>query len=182
MRDPSKTNTTCLTHATHLFPQVLEAAKRQNFTTGMVVTSRITHASPAAFASHVYDRDLEDRIAEQLVGGTPLGRTVDILLGGGACWFQPNTTTGSCREDGIDVFADAEANGYSVFQDRAGFDALGGGKNATLPFLGLFTPSHMSYEVDRNATKEPSLAGEFSDQKLRIDRQLTITSLSTSQR
>jgi alkaline phosphatase len=138
---------------------VLEAAKAQGFTTGMVVTSRITHASPAAFASHTYDRDLEDRIAEQLIGGTPLGHTVDLLLGGGSCWFQPNTTTGSCREDGEDVFADAAANGYKVFQDRAGFDALGGGHNVTLPILGLFTPSHMSYEVDRNATKEPSLAG-----------------------
>ena len=67
-------------------------------------------------------------------------------------------------------------NGYNVFTDRAGFDALKGGKAkaATKPYLGLFTRSHMSYEVrmsvardmtemltqcqiDRDPAKEPSL-------------------------
>lgn len=128
----------------------------------MVVTSRITHASPAAFGSHVYDRDLEGIIASQLIGNTPLGHTVDILLGGGKCYFEPNTTETSCRDDATDLFADAAGKGYNVFTDRAGFDALDSGANAALPFLGLFTSSHLSYEVDRNATKEPSLTGASS--------------------
>ncbi|KAL7416904.1 alkaline phosphatase [Mrakia frigida] len=139
---------------------VLEAAKAQGYKTGMVVTSRITHATPASFGSHSYDRDLESIIADQLIGGTPLGHTTDLMLGGGLCFFQPNTTDfpKSCRPDQINAIDQAKDNGYNFFSSRAGFDALDGGKNATLPFMGLFTSSHMSYEVDRNASVEPSLS------------------------
>ena len=61
---------------------VLEAAKRGGYVTGMVVTSKVTDATPACFASHVLDRDYENAIAEQLIGNGPLNRTVDLLFGG----------------------------------------------------------------------------------------------------
>ena len=89
---------------------------------------------------------------------------------------MPNSTSGSSRPDGVDVFEYARKQGYNVFTDRAGFDALKGGKAkaATKPYVGLFTRSHMSYEVrmsvardmtemltqcqiDRDPAKEPSL-------------------------
>ncbi|CAE6461827.1 unnamed protein product [Rhizoctonia solani] len=136
---------------------VLEAAKRAGLKTGLVVTSRITHATPASFASHIYDRDQEDIIAEQLIGDQPLGPVVDLMLGGGLAFFWPNTTTGSSRKDSRDLIAEAKKAGYNAFTNRAGFDALGGGKSAKLPYLGLFTPGHMSYEVDRDPKAEPSL-------------------------
>lgn len=74
---------------------VLEAAKRAGYTTGMVVTSRITHATPASFASHIYDREMEPEIAEQIVGDQPLGRVTDLLLGGGLSmfWCVPISTS-----------------------------------------------------------------------------------------
>ncbi|KAF8671470.1 Alkaline phosphatase [Rhizoctonia solani] len=134
---------------------VLEAAKRAGYTTGMVVTSRITHATPASFASHIYDREAEPTIAEQIVGDQPLGRVADLLLGGGLS--MPNTTTGSSRKDGRDLLAEAKKAGFNVFTTRTGFDALKGGKSAKLPYMGLFTASHMSYEVDRDPAVEPSL-------------------------
>ncbi|CAE6472144.1 unnamed protein product [Rhizoctonia solani] len=136
---------------------VLEAAKRAGLKTGLVVTSRITHATPASFASHIYDRDQEDIIAEQLIGDQPLGPVVDLVLGGGLAFFWPNTTTGSSRKDSRDLIAEAKKAGYNAFTNRAGFDALGGGKSAKLPYLGVFTPGHMSYEVDRDPKLEPSL-------------------------
>ncbi|KAI0681825.1 alkaline-phosphatase-like protein [Earliella scabrosa] len=138
---------------------VLEAAKAAGFKTGLVATSRITHATPASFGSHVWSRDAEHLIAPQLVGNTPLGPSVDLLLGGGYGFFLPNTTSGSSRPDDFDVLEYARKQGYNVFTDRAGFDALKGGKAkaATKPYLGLFTRSHMSYEVDRDPAKEPSL-------------------------
>jgi len=115
--------------------------------------------SHPGFIAHIYDRDLEAQIAELEVGeGHPMGRVVDILLGGGLCFFLPNTTTGSCREDTKDVLKIARQNGYNAFTDRAGFDALKNGTNATQPYLGVFTSGHMSYEVDRNNSREPSLA------------------------
>ena len=61
---------------------VLEAAKRQGYLTGMVVTAKVTDATPACFASHVIYRDYENRIAEQLIGNNPLNQTVDLLFGG----------------------------------------------------------------------------------------------------
>lgn len=61
---------------------ILEAAKRQGYMTGMVVTSKVTDATPACFASHVDNRFKENTIAEQLVGDTPLNRTVDLIFGG----------------------------------------------------------------------------------------------------
>ncbi|CAE6428026.1 unnamed protein product [Rhizoctonia solani] len=141
---------------------VLEAAKRAGLKTGLVVTSRITHATPASFASHIYDRDQEDIIAEQLIGDQPLGPqyqyerapTFSHNLPG---ILRPNTTTGSSRKDSRDLIAEAKKAGYNAFTNRAGFDALGGGKSAKLPYLGLFTPGHMSYEVDRDPKVEPSL-------------------------
>ncbi|ETK83993.1 hypothetical protein L915_10978, partial [Phytophthora nicotianae] len=42
---------------------VLEAAKARGMVTGMIVTCRVTHATPASFAAHVLDRDSEDDIA-----------------------------------------------------------------------------------------------------------------------
>ncbi|QRV78782.1 alkaline phosphatase [Ceratobasidium sp. AG-Ba] len=136
---------------------VLEAAKLAGYTTGLVVTSRITHATPASFSSHIFDRDAEPEIAEQITGDQPLGRVVDLALGGGLQMFWPNTTTGSVRKDNRDLLVEAKRAGFNVFTTRAGFDALQGGRSAKLPYMGLFTPSHMSYEIDRDPKLEPSL-------------------------
>ncbi|RPB01680.1 alkaline phosphatase-like protein [Choiromyces venosus 120613-1] len=132
---------------------VLEAAKLKGYMTGLIVTSRITHATPASYVAHIYDRDKEANIALQEIGYThPLGRTVDILLGGGKCYFTPKSTASSCRKDGIDALAIAKTLGYTIIEDRAAFD-----KDVKLPYLGLFTQDHMSYEIDRDPKKEPSL-------------------------
>ena len=71
-------------------------------------------------------------------------------------FFIPNTTTGSTRPDRTDVLAYARQQGYNVILDRAGFDALqsGDGVNATKPYIGLFTNSHMSYEVGAKERSE----------------------------
>ncbi|ORX73579.1 alkaline phosphatase-like protein, partial [Linderina pennispora] len=144
---------------------VLEAAKLQGYKTGLVTTSRITHATPASFAAHVVDRDMEGLIAQHEIGDNVLGNKVDLLLGGGLCFFQPNTTKGSCRTDTLDAWKLAQTKGYSTFSDRASFDALK--TSAKLPLLGLFTSGHMSYEIDRDAAKEPSLA-EMATKALNI--------------
>ncbi|KAI9750843.1 MAG: pre-mRNA-splicing factor 8 [Chaenotheca gracillima] len=138
---------------------VLEAAKKAGYMTGLVVTTRITDATPACFAAHVNTRDQEDRIAEQEVGEYPLGRVVDLMLGGGRCHFLPNTTDGSCRHDDKDVVALAKNKGFSYVDDRSGFDGLDGGNAVSLPLLGLFARTDIPYEVDRRNQNDiyPSL-------------------------
>lgn len=129
---------------------VLEAAKKAGYMTGLVVTTRITDATPACFAAHVNMRTEEDRIAEQMVGEHPLGRVVDLMFGGGRCHFLPNSTVeSSCRADGRDIVGLAKKNGFNYVSDRAGFDNLKGGAGVDLPMLGLFADTDIPYEIDR---------------------------------
>ena len=72
---------------------VLEAAKLAGYLTGLVVTTRITDATPASFSSHVDYRWQEDLIATHQLGGYPLGRVVDLLMGGGRSHFYPVSYT-----------------------------------------------------------------------------------------
>ena len=129
---------------------VMEAAKRAGYLTGLVVTTRVTDATPACFASHANKREYEDMIAEQEIGNYPLGRTVDLILGGGRCHFLPNTTSGSCRADDHDVVAMARKNGFNYINNREDFDNLGKtGSGVKLPFLGLMADRDIPYEIDR---------------------------------
>lgn len=125
---------------------ILEAAEARGMATGMVATSRITHATPAAFAAHVRDRDDEETIATQM-----MTRGIDLLLGGGAQFFRP-VSAGGKRRDGRDLLAEARERGATVLE---GPGALRGA--ARLPVLGLFAESHLSYELDRDSTAQPSL-------------------------
>ncbi|KAH9876721.1 hypothetical protein J1614_003853 [Plenodomus biglobosus] len=143
---------------------ILEAAKSEGFKTGLVVTSVINHATPACYSAHVADRDSYEQIAEQQIGYShPLGPQVDILMGGGRCYFKPQSDPTSCREDDIDLFGYAEKKGYHVMQDRMSFDQFANGNltaNATdLPYIGLFADEGMMYNIDhmQQPSVEPSL-------------------------
>jgi len=140
---------------------VLEAAKRAGYHTGLVVTTDITDATPACFASHVDRREQNDDVALQEVGEGVLGRTVDLILGGGRCRFLPGSVEGGCRADDIDVTRIArEKHGWTYADSRAGFDALALGKNVSLPLLGLFADGDVPFEIDRRnmADVYPSLS------------------------
>ncbi|RHZ74902.1 hypothetical protein CDV55_107816 [Aspergillus turcosus] len=138
---------------------VLEAASLAGYKTGLVVTTRITDATPACFASHVNLRQYEDQIAEQEIGEHPLGRVVDLIFGGGRCHFLPNSTDGSCRADDRDLVSVAKEKGFSYLDDRKGFDSLNGGSEAKLPLLGLFAEKDIPFEIDRRNQNDvyPSL-------------------------
>lgn len=117
-----------------------------------------------AYSAHSADRNAYPQIASQQVGYShPLNQSVDVLLGGGRCYFKPEGQSGSCREDDIDLFGYAEERGYYVAQNRSAFDALDLGLgNVRLPILGLFNDNDLSYEIDRKQqdedVQEPSLS------------------------
>ena len=114
---------------------LLEAAEERGMATGIIVTSRLTHATPATFSSHVPSRDMETEIAAQ-----QLTQGIEVLMGGGKQRYGPH-------------LAAAEGAGYHIVTDRAGFDAIDG-----TPVLGLFTDSDMTFEIDRDPALEPSLS------------------------
>ena len=64
---------------------VLERAEVRGMATGLVATSSIVHATPAAFAAHVPDRYQYQEIAAQIAGSE-----IDVLLGGGRQYFDPS--------------------------------------------------------------------------------------------
>ena len=140
---------------------LLELAKAAGRATGVVTTTRVTHATPAATYAHLCHRDGENAIAAQLVpGGTgfndKLADGVDVVLGGGWQHFHAKgNAAGSSRTDTRDLVAEMKAKGYSVVTDRAG---LVGTPTTTSRLLGLFTRGHMNYDLDRDPAAEPSLA------------------------
>lgn len=127
---------------------LLEAARDRGLATGLVATSRITHATPAAFAAHELDRNSESDIARQM-----LDQHLDVMFGGGRRWFLPETA-GGARNDRRDLLAESAARGVTIVDSPAGLARLD-----RLPAIGLFTADHMSFEIDRDPSEEPSLAG-----------------------
>lgn len=141
---------------------LLEIAKSKGIATGVVTTTRVTHATPAATYSHVCHRDAENTIAAQLAPATTdkgyndkLLDGVDVVLGGGRQFFQPSTTGGK-RTDGRDLIAEMKAKGYSYVSNQTDLNAFT--PTATSKLLGLFSSSHMNYDLVRNGTGEPSLS------------------------
>lgn len=130
---------------------VLEAAKKAGYLTGLVVTTRITDATPACFAAHANRREYEDLIAEQLIGHYPLGRVVDLIIGGGRCHFLPNSTSDSCRNDDKDLVAMAQDEGFHYVDNRQSFDDLNAKveDGIDLPLLALLASTDIPYEIDR---------------------------------
>lgn len=79
-----------------------EAAERAGWRTGLIATSRIVHATPAAFASHRKNRRSYEAIARDMVASN-----VDVMLGAGWKFFNE-------REDGEDLLAKMRGQGYTV--------------------------------------------------------------------
>ena len=130
---------------------VLEAAEARGLATGLVATSRITHATPASFAAHVAQRSEEPEIAAQLAASD-----VDLLFGGGRGFFttRPMGDSGPATVDAMRSPAAVMGGaGWTVAVDRAGYDAI-----TSLPAAALLADSHLAYEIDRDETDEPSLA------------------------
>lgn len=138
---------------------VLEGARLQNKSTGLVATSQISHATPAAFACHIEDRGFDDDITEHIVYNS-----VDVVFGGGARFLLPSgetytTTFGDTwsgkRADGenlLDVLTD---RGYAFVDNRTDMMSL-----TSAPVWGMFDDSHMDPELDRDDLHptQPSLA------------------------
>ncbi len=154
-----------------LLPRTIaEIAKAKGMSVGVVTTTRITHATPAAVYGHVPNRNWEgadkaypmaDRaagcadLATQLIDFAPGG--IDLAMGGGRARFLP-LKSGGLRDDGVDLVARWQArfpDGHYVV-DQKGLTALNA--SAAGPVLGLFNDDHLNYEADRDRGKEPSLS------------------------
>ncbi|WHX24998.1 alkaline phosphatase [Virgibacillus halodenitrificans] len=121
---------------------VLEAAKKKGKSTGLVATSQINHATPAAFGAHDESRrnynEIADDYFDEMINGE---HKVDIMLGGGTDYFD--------RED-RDLIEEFEEDGYNYVDDRE--EML---ENENDKLLGLFAPVGLPKAIDREDS--PSL-------------------------
>ncbi|XP_070506461.1 membrane-bound alkaline phosphatase-like [Chironomus tepperi] len=162
---------------------ILSWAQKSCKATGIVTTTRITHASPAGGYAHVSERDWEndhevalsecdpekvDDIAEQLIYNA-VGINFKVILGGGRANFRNNTETDEenqkgKRQDGknlINVWKNERSQlGKAEYvwnkKQLADIDY-----NNTEYLLGLFEADHMKYNLDvkkGNLENEPSLS------------------------
>jgi alkaline phosphatase len=124
-------------------PTILEIAKAKGKVTGLVVTSTVTHATPAAFASHVPSRRCEREIARQYIQVTE----VDVILGGGRKRFK--STEKQADECGTfgDFIADAERKGYQIAYTKKALDGVVA--ESPRKILGLFAPKGKTPELFR---------------------------------
>lgn len=124
---------------------ILDAAREKGKATGLVATSRITHATPAVFTSHDPSRGNEVALATEYIPN------VDVILGGGRDMFLPVSEGGKQPERNL--VAEAEAAGYDYITNRSEIGGVTSDK-----VLGLFAMSDLKYEIDRDVVNVPSLA------------------------
>lgn len=166
----------------------LELAEIIGMSTGVVSTSRITHATPAATYAHIMDRNFEDDrdaskfsnpgdcvdIARQLIefpdrfqDQFPWVDGLEVALGGGRRSFieridgiDPEDGGRGERLDGRDLTTEwtTRYNNAKYVWNKAQLDAVS--THDVEHLLGLFEMSHMEYELDRDTDigGEPSLS------------------------
>ena len=120
---------------------ILEIAEARGMATGLVTTVQISHATPAAFAAHVPDRNMYTEIALQMIESG-----VDVLLGGGEDEFLPTAEIGCYPEagergDGRNLITEAQAAGFTYVCDAAGLASVDPLTDDRL--LGLFADEGM---------------------------------------
>ncbi len=103
---------------------ILEYAEQHGKATGLVATSRITHATPAAFIAHEPSRYNYEEIALDF-----LNCDIDVFIGGGWDHFYK-------RSDTLNLLDSLHANGYKVVLSMKYLDTITCGKVAGLVYKG----------------------------------------------
>lgn len=166
--------------ATHT---MLEIAQEKGKAVGLVSDTRMTHATPGAYAAHQKHRSYENEIAQEM-----LSHNVDVMLSGGIRHWLPQTVndkesadykaimaqTGgniqikSKRKDDLNLLEMAKQQGYDLSFDRQSLAASEGDK-----ILGLYSYSAMLDGIAYTNTKnspdrvQPSLL-EMTDKALSV--------------
>jgi alkaline phosphatase len=132
---------------------VVEYAEEAGKKTGLVVTSSINHATPAAFSTHVESRHHYNDIIEQQVNSD-----IDVMIGGGFSNLIPQFMPGSRRKDDKNLLF-ALRRKMPVIQTIEGFRHLG-------------TPDQLAAILDYShlprASKRDYTLGELTSKAIEI--------------
>lgn len=128
---------------------VLERAEQEGWATGLVATSSITHATPAAFAAHVPSRAMHAAIAEHMSE-----QGIDVVLGGGRRYFSPEH-----RDDGQDLLARLTRDAAYV-EDTQAFYGLD--MDTVSGLVGLLWHNHAGTATERSPSLSDLTRGALS--------------------
>ena len=117
------------------FETIIDVAKESGWRTGLVATTSLVDATPAAFAAHRSHRSSKNEIAIDLTNAN-----VDVMLGGSLRFFEG-------RSDGLNLLATLRDKGYSVTKTKLGLSRVAG--RATQA-IGLFADKDMPAVVSGN--------------------------------
>lgn len=124
---------------------ILEAAKLNGKSTGLVVTCQFPHATPADFSAHTNERDRYFDIAKQMVYNR-----LNVVFGGGTKYLSP-----SVRSDKEDLVSVLKQRNYKYITSKPEFDQVTGSDSLV---WGLFAPDALPNDLDTDKSKIPSLA------------------------
>lgn len=96
---------------------LFEVAQRGGKATGVVVTTYLQHATPAAFYAHIPSRHEYAKISEQL-----LGSKIDVAIGGGMSFFDERYGSRAQAVEAIEAAGFTLANDFAAVE-RATPDA-----------------------------------------------------------
>ncbi len=119
---------------------ITEIANKKKIATGIIATSSITNATPAAFISHNGTRKEEYGIADQIV---KCG--VDVLLGAGTDFFLPKDKGGK-RDDKKNLIDSMKSVGYEYISNPS----LLKEKLPSKKFFGLFGSLALPHAKERD--------------------------------
>lgn len=122
---------------------ILELAEEHGLATGIISTSSLTHATPAAFIAHQSSRGSYEQIASDF-----MKTDVDVIIGGGYDHFAN-------RDDGVNLADQLKSNGYAVTTSLQ--EAL----NLNPDKLAAFTaPVHNPYRLKGRGDMLPRSTGK----------------------
>ncbi|MEX1212160.1 MAG: alkaline phosphatase [Balneolaceae bacterium] len=98
---------------------ILHHTLEQGWSTGVIATSSITHATPASFVAHDPSRQNMEAIAADF-----LDVDLDLFIGGGRQYFAERET------DDRNLIEELREKGYAVHDDIEGMRSVGSGKLA----------------------------------------------------
>jgi len=132
----------------NVLENLTEKVHTYGYVSSLISTSEITHATPAAFASHVDLRWKTDEISKQMIDSD-----VMTILGGGRHFFLPEDMGGK-RDDGLNLYEQVESTQTLLtHKDQLNDESLTSSKKV----IGLFSDEHIrDIEKPDNHPSEPS--------------------------
>jgi alkaline phosphatase len=139
---------------------IVELVKRtRHMAVGLVTTTEIQDATPAAMFAHTRRRSEYLAIMDQYLNPA---QSADVIMGGGSASLLPQSTAGSRRKDNRDLFKEFETKGYEVVTTRTELRAT----SAPDKLLGLFHLGNMNVYLDKAVFKKADVLKQFTDQPM----------------